>query len=205
MTVKEFLKALEDIKRTHGDNRVDLYLEYDDEFTQVWLGEYDTSGYSNPDDDDIYNITPLSRNLVDFHVRAYDVVDDFEVIYDTIEKFKKALKQRKVSDNAVIKLTTDNVILDELYIDLSHNNEFDILEVVPAKRKNAVMLVIDDFGNAPQLKTYEIDYSVWEENRYTVEIEAMSKEEAEAKFYEKYKGEGKPYRKDEDIIAIREK
>lgn len=52
---------------------------------------------------------------------------------------------------------------------------------------------------------YDIEYSVWEQNKYSVEIEAMSKEEAEAKFYEKYNGEGKPYRKDEEIIAIRKK
>ena len=72
-------------------------------------------------------------------------------------------------------------------------------------KKNTVILDVADFDDiTPQLKTYEIDYSVWEQNKYSVEIEAYSKEEAEAKFYETYEGEGKPYRKDEEIIAIRE-
>lgn len=204
MTVKEFLKALEDIKRTHGYNHFDLYLKYDDEYAHIWLGRYDPDMVaSDPDDEDTYTIFPKSRNLVEFATTTYD--GDLEEMYDTVEKFKKALTQRKIADNAVIQLTTNLMTAEDLYIDASHDNKFDILKVVPAKRKNTVVLVIDDFGTAPQLKTYEIDYSVWEENKYTVEIDAYSKEEAEAKFYEKYKGEGKPYRKDEDIIAIREK
>lgn len=198
MTVKEFLKALEDIKRTRGYNHFDLYLKYDDEYAQVWLGKRSPIVY---DDEDTYTIFPRSRNLVEFATVGGDIEEE----YDTVEKFKKVLTQLKVSDSAVIQLTTDNFIADELGVDYSHDNKFDIMKVVPAKRKNTVVLVIDDFGTAPQLKTYEIDYRVWEENKYSVEIDAYSKEEAEAEFYETYKGEGEPYRKDEEIIAIREK
>lgn len=204
MTVKEFLKALEDIKRTRGYNHFDLYLKYDDEYVQVWLGRIDPEIIGTyPDDEDTYTIIPRNRNLVEFATTRYD--GDLEEIYDSVEKFKKALTQRKIADNAVIQLTIDNLTAEKLYIDYSHDNKFDIIKVVPAKRKNTVVLDIADFGSAPQLKTYEIDYQVWELNKYSVEIDAYSKEEAEAKFYEKYKGEGKPYRKDEDIIAIREK
>lgn len=204
MTVREFLKALEDIKRTHGYNRFDLYLKYDDKYTQVWLGRYDP--FANPGEDGEGQpcIIPLSRNLVEFYTTNMD--GDLEEKYDTVEKFKKALKQFKVADNAVIQLTTNNMTAEELYIDYSHSNEFDILKVVPAKRKNTIVLVIDDFGTAPQLKTYDIRYTIWEQNKYSTTIDAYSKEEAEAKFNEMYNDpkSGKYDERDAEIVDIRE-
>lgn len=194
MTVKEFLKALEDIKRTRGYNHFDLYLEYDDEYAQVWLGKYEPDTWYNED-----SIIPISRNLVDFHTK--DVEGDFVEIYDTVEKFKKSIKQNKISDNAVIQLTTTNMTLDDLYIDYSHN-KFDIIKVVPAKRKNTVVLMIDDFGTAPQLKTYEVTYTVWEQNKYSVDIEAYSEEEAEAIFEEDNNNSTYPDKKDFEVVSV---
>lgn len=203
MTVKEFLKALEDIKRTHGYNRFDLYArDEDNSYLQFFIGKYE------PDVADAYGeedtIIPISRNIVELHTTVFD--SDLEEVYDTVEKLKKVFAQRKIRDTAVIKLyiTGDGVWEPGGY---NYEGDFDIIKVVPAKQKNTVVLHVAEFGTTPQLKTYDISYTIWEQNKYSVEIDAYSKEEAEAKFNEMYNDpESRNYdERDAEIVDIRER
>lgn len=120
MTVKEFLKALEDIKRTHGYNRFDLYARDGDNYLQFFIGKFKKG---------LRDIMP-SRDIV--WIRTTDFDRELKEIYDTVEKFKKALAQNKVSDNAVIKLYIDGVWEPDGY---EYDENFNIIEVVPGEQK----------------------------------------------------------------------
>lgn len=216
MKIRQFLKSLEYIKQETKNKHFEFYVKHDgsDGAAPIYLGKFDeSSSIYDPDTDEEHSqsIIPINKNVVEFYT---DDDYNFETIYDSVEQFKKVCQQFKISDNADIMLSIGSMdileILDDLGISVDDREHeagyFDISKITFNRNNNKVFLWLEKFdSNKLQSKQYEITYTVWEQNTYSVDIEAFSEEEAEAKFEEDNTNSTYPDKKDFEIVSVEEK
>lgn len=144
MTVKEFLKELEHIKKTCGFDRFDFYarrVEDPENFTRVFMGKYDPDKLYQ--DQPEGSIESKSRSVVEIYSNPYE--DWFEEgLYDTIEKIKEAFARANVRDSAKIELIINRSSKWKPR-GYEYGGWFNIVKVAPtiSKQKNVVVLRVD--------------------------------------------------------------
>lgn len=208
MKIKQFLKSLEYIKQQTKKKHFNFYVKYDnnDEYVQVYFGERDEDEY--PSDEENTSIQPRNKNLVELYSEEAEYL--YKKIYDSVEQFKRTCQKLNISDNADIMLTIGSPdSLDAIGVPISDREhvwgEFDISKITFNRNNNKVFLWLEDFdSNKSQPKQYEVTYTVWEQNKYSVDIEAFSEEEAEAKFEEDNTNSTYPDKKDFEVVSVKE-